>query len=69
MRTYVLVSSLFFDLATALQLARLFLGWPLTIAGANVPLWASAIAAAVLGSLAIWGLRSYLGSRPRAVVV
>lgn len=69
MRTYVLVSSLFFDLATALQLARLFLGWPLTIAGANVPLWASAIAAAVLGSLAIWGLRSYLRSRPPAVAM
>jgi hypothetical protein len=69
MRTYVLVSSLVFDAITALQLARLLLGWPVSVAGVTVPVWASAIAALVAGSLAVWGLRVYLRNRPPAVAV
>jgi hypothetical protein len=65
MRIYVLVSGLVFDAITALQVARLLLGWPVTVAGFAVPLWASAIAAVVAGALAVWAMRLYMQSRPR----
>jgi hypothetical protein len=57
MRRYVLVSGLFLALLTCLQLLRLILGWPVTVAGASIPLWASAIAAVIAGSLAIRAFR------------
>lgn len=38
MRGYILVSGLAFAAITALQLARLLLGWPVTVAGFAVPL-------------------------------
>lgn len=69
MRTYVLASGLVFDAITALQLARLLLGWPVTVAGFVVPLWASAIAAVVAGSLAVWAMRLYVHTRPRPAAV
>lgn len=57
MRRYVLVSGLFLALLTCVQLLRLILGWPVTVAGASIPLWASAIAAVIAGSLTIWAFR------------
>ena len=60
MRSYVLLSSFVFGILTAIQLARLLLGWPIVIAGASVPLWVSAIAAIVAGSLAVSGVRLLL---------
>ena len=57
MRRYVLVSGLFLALLTCVQLLRLILGWPVTVAGASIPLWASAIAALIVGSLAVWAFR------------
>lgn len=57
MRRYVLVSGLFLALLTCVQLLRLILRWPVTVAGASIPLWASAIAALIAGSLAIWAFR------------
>lgn len=69
MRSYILVSGLAFDAITALQLARLLLGWPVTVAGFAVPLWASAIAAVVAGSLAVWAMRLYMQARPRPAAV
>ena len=57
MRRYVLVSGLFLALLTCVQLLRLILRWPITVAGASIPLWASAIAAVIAGSLAIWAVR------------
>lgn len=57
MRRYVLVSGLFLTLLSGAQLLRLALRWPVTVAGANVPLWASAIAALIAGSLAVWAFR------------
>jgi hypothetical protein len=68
MRTYVLLSAILFDLITALQLVRFLLRWPVTIAGFTVPLWVSAVAAIVAGSLAVWGTRLVLQTRSRAVV-
>ena len=57
MRRYVLVSGLFLTVITCAQLLRLILRWPVIIAGASIPLWASAVAALVAGGLAIWAFR------------
>jgi hypothetical protein len=65
MRTYVLVSELVFDALTALQLARLLLRWPVTVAGYAVPLWVSAVAVAVAGTMAVWAMRLLMQTRPR----
>lgn len=57
MRRYVLVSGIFLALLTCVQVLRLILRWPVMVAGASVPLWASVIAALIAGSLAIWAFR------------
>jgi hypothetical protein len=57
MHRYVLVSGLFLVLLACVQLLRLILGWRVTVAGLVIPLWASAIAALIAGSLAIWAFR------------
>jgi hypothetical protein len=58
MNRYVLVSGLFLVLLACVQLLRLILGWRVTVAGVEIPLWASAIAALIAGSLAIWAFRA-----------
>ena len=57
MRRYVLVSGLFLVLVTCGQLLRLILGWPVTVAAVEIPVWASGVAAVIAGSLAIWAFR------------
>ena len=57
MNRYVLVSGLFLVLLTCVQLLRLVLGWPVTVAGLEIPLWVSGIAALIAGSLAVWAFR------------
>jgi len=44
------------SLVALLQLLRLGLGWPITIDGAAIPLWASGVAAVVAAGLAamVW---------------
>jgi hypothetical protein len=59
MHRYVLVSGLFLVLLACVQLLRLILGWPVTVAGLEIPLWASAVAALIAGSLAVWAFRTY----------
>lgn len=66
MRTYVVVSALVFGAITALQLARLLLRWPVTVAGFAVPLSASAIAAIVAGAMAAWAMGLLIQTRPRS---
>jgi hypothetical protein len=58
MRRYELVSGLFLSLLALLQLTRFVLGWPVVIAGVQVPGWVSAIAFLIAGSIGVWGLRS-----------
>ena len=58
MRRYTLVSGLFLTLLTGVQLLRLVLRWPVRVAGLDVPLWVSGIAAVIVGSLAIWAFRA-----------
>jgi hypothetical protein len=57
MRRYVLISGLFLLLLACVQLLRLILGWRVMIAGVEIPLWASAVAALIAGGLAIWAFR------------
>ena len=64
MRRYVLVSGLFLTLLTFVQVVRLVLRWPVTVAGTSIPLWASVIAALVAGSLAIWSFRVTSATNP-----
>jgi hypothetical protein len=58
MHRYVLVSGLFLVLLACVQLLRLILGWRVTVDGVEIPLWASAVAALIAGSLAIWAFRA-----------
>ena len=69
MRKYVLVSTIFFDLLLVVQLVRLFMRWPVYVAGVAIPLWASGIAAIILGSFAIAGTRALLRARTPAGAV
>ena len=62
MRTYVRVSGLFLALLACVQLVRLVMRWPVRVATVDVPMWPSAIAALLVGSLAIWAFR--VASRP-----
>jgi hypothetical protein len=57
MRRYVLVSGLFLLLLACVQILRLILGWRVTVAGMEIPLWASGVAALIAGSLAVWAFR------------
>ena len=57
MQRYVFVSSLFLTLLACVQLIRLLLRWSVTVDGVAVPLWASALAALIAGSLAIWAFK------------
>ncbi len=61
MRRYTLVSGLFLTLLTCVQLLRILLRWPVRVASIDVPLWVSGIAAAIVGSLAIWAFRARAG--------
>ena len=67
MRTYVLVSALVFTAIMALQVVRLLLAWPVTVAGYAVPLWASAVAAVVAGALAVSAMRLLMRMRSSPV--
>jgi hypothetical protein len=57
MRRYTLVSGIFLALLTCVQVARVIMGWPVSVAGFDIPVWASVIAAVVAGSLAVWAFR------------
>jgi hypothetical protein len=58
MRHYAVVSGAFFSLLALVQLTRLLLRWPVQVDGVSIPRWASVLAIAITGSLAIWAFRS-----------
>ena len=53
MRPVSRFASLLLGFIALAQLARFLLGWTLTVNGVDVPTWASAIAALVLGATAV----------------
>ena len=59
MRRYTLVSGIFLSLLTLAQLIRLVMRWPVQVAGFDVPIWFSVVAALIAGSLAIWAFRAH----------
>ena len=58
MRRYTLVSGVFLSLLAVVQLLRVVLRWPVQVAGFDVPIWFSILAALIVGSLAIWAFRA-----------
>jgi hypothetical protein len=58
MRRYTLVSGLFLALLACVQLVRVVMQWPVRVAGFDVPVWGSVVAALVAGSLAVWAFRA-----------
>jgi len=62
-RPFTIVAVVVFWLVSLLQLLRLVLGWPITIDGVAIPLWASGVAfvaAAGLATMVSRELRSSL---------
>ena len=57
MRRYVTMSGVFFILLAGVQLLRLALQWPVNVAGKDIPLWPSGLAALIVGTFAIWSFR------------
>jgi hypothetical protein len=53
MKTFTLLSIIVFSLMAIVQLARLILGWEVTVNGVSIPAWVSAIAFVVTGGLAV----------------
>ncbi|HEU5218291.1 MAG TPA: hypothetical protein VFU23_06510 [Gemmatimonadales bacterium] len=58
MQRYVRVSGMFFCLLAAVQLTRTLLGWPVQVAGVDIPVWPSVVAFLVTSTFAIWAFRS-----------
>jgi hypothetical protein len=65
MRRYELVSGIIFTIISLAQATRALRGWPVEVAGASIPVWASAVAFLVTGALAVWAFRS--ARAPRAM--
>jgi hypothetical protein len=53
MKPFTFLATVIFALAAGVQLARVFLAWPVSINGIMIPLWVSAILAAVAAGMAI----------------
>ncbi len=54
-KMYYRVVAGIFSIIAVLHLARLFYGWEATMCGAVIPLWMSAVGAAIAGYLAFRG--------------
>ncbi len=57
MRTYALVTGCIFGVLALAHVARLFLEWPVQVAGWVVPMWISWIGILAAGALSVWAFR------------
>lgn len=64
MRRYERVSGVVFGLLATAQLTRLLFRWPVQVASVSVPLWVSALALVITGTLATWAFRTASASPP-----
>ena len=64
MRRYERVSGVVFGLLATAQLTRLLFRWPVQVASVSVPLWVSALALVITGTLATWAFRTASAMRP-----
>jgi len=53
MKPFTTIAVVVFALVALVHLLRVMLAWPVTVDGVFVPVWASAIASAIAGGLAI----------------
>jgi hypothetical protein len=61
-KPFTFLATVIFALAAVVQLARLILAWPVIINGILIPLWASAILAAIAAGMAIMVWRENRGT-------
>ena len=64
MRAYLLITGTIFGVVVLGHALRLFLHWPVQLAGWTVPMWLSGVAIVVAGSLCAWAFR-LTGRAPR----
>lgn len=57
MKPFTTLACLLLAAIALLQLARMLLGWEITINGYPVPLWASGVAATITGALSLLAWR------------
>lgn len=62
MKPFTFLAAVVFTLAALVHLARLALGWPVVINGIEIPLWASAVLAAIGAGMAIMVYRENRGA-------
>ncbi len=65
MKRYLIVTMIVFDLVAVLQLVRLLMGWPVNIAGVDVPMAASAVALVIASAIAVWAFLLLRAQRAR----
>jgi hypothetical protein len=58
--SYARLAGVIFAIVAVLQLVRALAGWPVTIAGTAIPVWASWVAFVIAGVLAWIGLAAHL---------
>ena len=63
MKPFTFLAVLVFALIAVFQLARFLLGWPVTINGVSIPVWASAVAAVVAALMAVMLFNESRGPR------
>jgi hypothetical protein len=56
-KTFSIVAGIIFAVVALLHLVRIYMDWPLVIAGWSVPMWVSWVGLVVAGGLAFFGLR------------
>jgi len=54
MRTYTIVTGIIFGVLALAHVGRLFLDWPVQVAGWTLPMWVSWIAIIGTGALSAW---------------
>ena len=59
MKPFTTIAVLVFSLVAIVQLARIVLGWQVTVNGLAIPPWASVIALVVAGGLAVMVWREH----------
>ena len=60
MKPFTTIAIALLVLFALVQVGRFLLGWDVTVNGVKVPLWASAVAAAVVGVIAVMAGREML---------
>jgi len=57
-RSYCQLAAAIFALVAVIQLLRILMGWPISINGLAIPIWASWIVVVVAGGVSVLGFRA-----------